>query len=134
MSPHRSVPNYECVFWVLFGHLARPRSLPLYFQLVVESAALLLTSFQRLEAPLDLREISLGRMKGSLPLLELMLLLAQLLLLLQQLTDKSNRDQQNPSRSPSFFEACQHHVFHFGKLLLLKTLQFIEIIPFLEEC
>lgn len=61
--------------------------LPLYFQLGVESAALLMTPFQHLEAPLDLRQTLLCRMKGSLSLLELMLLLAQLLLLLQQLID-----------------------------------------------
>lgn len=69
-------------------HPALPRLLPLYLQLSVESAALLLTPFQHLEAPLDLRQISLCRMKGSLSLLELMLLLAQLLLLLQQLSHK----------------------------------------------
>lgn len=77
-----TITNCECVVWLLLIYQALPPFLPLYFQLSVESAALLMTPFQHLKVPLDLRQILLCRMKGSLSLLELKLLLAQLLLLL----------------------------------------------------
>lgn len=71
--------------------VAPPPALPLYFQLSVEAAALLVMLPEPLQVPLELSQVPACGMKLSLSLLEPLLLLAQLLLLPQQLRGKEKK-------------------------------------------